>query len=255
MSHPNPLSNSADVCFSEPNPNVGIESLHGTNYPSSAPVLPRPSEDFYESSRDRWTDEHVHELITLRAEMDVEFEDQAGKQGVNNWQRLHRRLSVAVRGFTKSWESCKKKWQAEYKKYRTDKRHLNISGNSRHITCKYFDVIDDAWKNRANVKKVKHGDAHLSENPAPMESPADTINTTVSPLQGAALDTPPTSGVVSVSPTLITRQDRKDAKRSTPDRLCGLISDIAMHSASLAQTSESFLKSFDSHMANLIAKL
>ncbi|KAL3691434.1 hypothetical protein R1sor_005085 [Riccia sorocarpa] len=277
---------SSHVPFSEPNVNIGIDSLPEVDLFSSAPIPARttskrkapakriPSgkkvckkpdrveslesdeeEDGIESSKDRWSDEHVHELIAIRAEMDTDFEQQAGKQGVNNWQRLHRRLSVAVRGFTKSWQSCKKKWQAEYKKYRTDKRFLNVSGNSRHITCKYFDVIDEAFKNRANVKKVIHGDAHLSDNPAPVESPIDVMPGTATHGLETGSVTPPSSGVVTVSPTLITRQDRKDAKRSTADRLCGLIGDIAKHSATIAQTSENFLKSFDTHMSNLIAKL
>ncbi|KAL3685355.1 hypothetical protein R1sor_003377 [Riccia sorocarpa] len=177
-------------------------------------------EDGIDTSKDRWIDEHVHELIVLRTEMEAEL--------------FSRRESK------------------EYKKYKADKRLLTISGNARHITCKYFDVIDDAYQNRANVKKIIHGDAHLSDNPAPLETQPGAITT---PVQESGSRPVQSGGVVNVSPPLITRADRKDAKKNTADRLCGLISEIVQHSTTLAQTSENFLKSFDTHMTNLILKL
>ncbi|KAL2608910.1 hypothetical protein R1flu_027483 [Riccia fluitans] len=130
------------------------------------------SDDEDGTSKERWIDSHVHSLISFRAEMDGEFEQQAGKQRMNTWLKLHRRMIVSCRGFNKTAEACKKKWQAEYKKYKIDKRHLQLSGNDRKITRKYYQIFYEAFQDRANVKKAIHSDASGSENPCPLEPDA-----------------------------------------------------------------------------------
>ena len=48
----------------------------------------------------------------------------------------------AIRGFDRSWKSCKKKYKTIYAEYKNDKRANKIYGSDRHQDCKWFDQLD-----------------------------------------------------------------------------------------------------------------
>lgn len=206
-------------------------------------------EDYDEDDVDktRWSNTQVVQLIHFRSEMDIEFAIAVGKQGnilslnhciftqpilyfilthcnltsngvgVNTWFKVHRHMLVACPRFQKSHSACKKKWDVEYKKYKEDKRFLQISSNNRHIQCKFFEEIDMAFANRANVKKLVHHDSEGGSNPCPVDGADDVAPTAGEGASSRASNKePPIAALCS---------ERKEAKRSTVDRLCDLLGD------------------------------
>jgi hypothetical protein len=61
-------------------------------------------------------------------------------------------MVAAIRGFDRSWESCKKKYKVVYTEYRNDKRANEISSSDRHQECKWFDRLDVWNSTRACIK-------------------------------------------------------------------------------------------------------
>jgi hypothetical protein len=201
-------------------------------------------EEEEEEDTSRWLDSHVLQLIKLRSELDMEFAAAAGKQGENTWFKLHRMMLIACPGFRKSHSACKKKWDAEYKKYKEDKRFLQISGNDRHIQSRFFEQIDMDWANRANVKKVVHSDASGTPNPIPLD-------------EGLAAE-PTGDGDEDKLTKAAHRHERKEVKRSTAEKLCNYLGEMVEVTKSMARTVEESGKVFDrldAHMEKLIEKL
>ena len=63
--------------------------------------------------------------------------------GVNVWLKLQIRLVAAIKGFNKSWLSCKKKYKSIIIDYRNDKRANEISGADKHQECRWFIEMDE----------------------------------------------------------------------------------------------------------------
>jgi hypothetical protein len=63
--------------------------------------------------------------------------------GVNAWLKLQIRLVAAIKGFNKSWLSCKNKYKSILANYRNDKMTNEVSGANRHQECKWFTEIDE----------------------------------------------------------------------------------------------------------------
>ena len=61
-------------------------------------------------------------------------------------------MVAAIRGFNRSWESCKKKYKIIWTEYKNDKRANEISGSDRHQDCKWFEQLDVWNSTRACVK-------------------------------------------------------------------------------------------------------
>lgn len=78
-------------------------------------------------------------------------------------------MVVSCRNFFKTWEACKKKYLAEFSKYKKDKLHNVVSANDRNITCKFYDKLDLHYGNSIHVKKAIHADVSGSDNPRPVE--------------------------------------------------------------------------------------
>ena len=55
------------------------------------------------------------------------------------WVKLQIRMVAGIRGFNRSWLSCKKKYKNILAEYRNDKRANEISGSDRKQECRWFD--------------------------------------------------------------------------------------------------------------------
>lgn len=84
----------------------------------------------------KWKDYEVETLIAIRGEMDEEFARTANKQGMNAWVKLQVRMVAGIRGFNRTWLSCKKKYKTILAEYRNDKRANEISGTDRKQECR-----------------------------------------------------------------------------------------------------------------------
>jgi hypothetical protein len=63
--------------------------------------------------------------------------------GVNALLKLQIWLVAAIKGFNKSWLSCKKKYKSILAHYRNDKNANKISGAAKHQECRWFTEIDE----------------------------------------------------------------------------------------------------------------
>jgi hypothetical protein len=186
----------------------------------------------------------VEQLIKLRSELEPEFAQSQGKQGCNTWFKLHRMIIIACTCFWKSHVACRKKWDAEYKKYKEDKRFLSTSDHDQHIQCRFFDAIDRDWANRANVNKVVHSDASGSNNPNPLAAGTAaefTGNGDPEKLQQSAH-----------------REERKEAKKSAAETLCSYLGEMVEITKTMAKSVEEsgqVFEKLESYMETLIRKL
>ncbi|MCO5549171.1 hypothetical protein L7F22_002638 [Adiantum nelumboides] len=71
------------------------------------------------------------------------------KQGVNLWAKISTQLAATYLNFDKDSESCRKKFQAVLSQYRVNKAHNDVSGNDRRHTCKWYDVVNEYYHDRA----------------------------------------------------------------------------------------------------------
>jgi hypothetical protein len=63
-------------------------------------------------------------------------------------------MVIGIRGFNRTWLSCKKKYKVILKEYRNDKRANEISGTDRKQDCRWFNEMD-IWNNTcASVKNA-----------------------------------------------------------------------------------------------------
>jgi hypothetical protein len=51
-------------------------------------------------------------------------------------------MVAGIKGFNRTWLSCKKKYKAILKEYRNDKKVNEILGTYRKQDCKWFDEMD-----------------------------------------------------------------------------------------------------------------
>ncbi|MCO5594164.1 hypothetical protein L7F22_048187 [Adiantum nelumboides] len=107
-------------------------------------------------TKGQWKDFWVDQLIHVRGGMSEEFNNPQ-KQGINLWAKIASRLaSSTYHDFNKDSEACRKKWAAVLAQYWLDKAHNATSGNDRKHTCKWYDVMDEYYHDRAQVNCVSH---------------------------------------------------------------------------------------------------
>lgn len=120
-------------------------------------------DDDNDNKKSKWQDFWVDQLIHVRGGMSEEFNN-PGKQGVNLWAKVATKLAGIYPDFDKDSESCRKKWQAVLAKYRVDKAHNSVSGNDRRHTCKWFDVVDEYYHDRATVTPLSHASSSTMDD-------------------------------------------------------------------------------------------
>ncbi|MCO5592735.1 hypothetical protein L7F22_046738 [Adiantum nelumboides] len=124
--------------------------------------------------KSKWLDFWVDQLIHVRGAMNDEYNN-SGKQGINLWAKVATKLAGIYLEFDKDSESCRKKWQAVLAKYRVDKAHNSISGNDRKHTCKWFDVVDEYYHDRATVTPLSHASSSTMDNAAFLVGDEDVV--------------------------------------------------------------------------------
>jgi len=60
-------------------------------------------------------------------------------------------MVAVIKGFNRTWLSCKKKYKTILSEYKTDKRANEISGSDRKQECKWFTEMDQWHSSRASV--------------------------------------------------------------------------------------------------------
>jgi hypothetical protein len=176
---------------------------------------------------DLWTDAEIQQLISFRSEMDEEFKHNAKKQGVRMWDKLQQKMIVACDGFTKTEESCRKKWKQLFKIYCTDKRANGKSGNHRKQTCKYYDEIDLGWDSCTNVRKLSHSDARGGDYPWPIGSGEEDMEQDSWPPEGSTpeVDAPPATVITTPS---------SGPKKSQAELIASLMGEMVTQTKSIA---------------------
>ncbi|KAI5075864.1 hypothetical protein GOP47_0009940 [Adiantum capillus-veneris] len=128
--------------------------------------------DIIQKSKDQWKDIWVDQLIHVREGMHEEFNNPQ-KQGINLWAKVVARLASTYHDFDKDSEACRKKWGFVLGQYRLDKAHNATSGNDRKYTCKWYDVVDEYYHDRASVKCVSRASSTTHENTKMSEVPGE----------------------------------------------------------------------------------
>jgi hypothetical protein len=157
--------------------------------------------------------------------------------GVNSWLKLQIRLVAAIKGFNRSWLSCKKKYKAILSEYKTDKRANEISGTDRKQECRWFNEMDEWHGSRASVRNQIPASA--------TESWEDVIPSTPA--------TPSTAATPSTVPTPSTQEKKKKIQ----EKIEILLEQVVGNSAALLtsfQESTNLLKNMDKNFAALIDK-
>jgi hypothetical protein len=143
-------------------------------------------------------------------------------------------MVAAIRGFDRSWESCKKKYKTIYAEYKNDKRANEISGSDRHEDCKWFDQLDVWNSTRACVKNQIPASATEGEDENDEDkTPSDLQDREVTP-----------------------KQEKK--KKKFQENLEIILEKVVSNSSSFLTTfqeSTALLKNMDRHMAAILEKL
>lgn len=152
--------------------------------------------------------------------------------GINTWMKLQTRMVAAIRGFDRSWESCKKKYKVIYTEYKNDKRANEISGSDRHQECKFFEHFDMWNSTRACVKNQIPASATEGgdQNGKDKESELEDRETT----------------------------PKQKKKEKFQDKLEVILEKVVSNSSSFLATfqeSTALLKNMDRHMAAILEKL
>lgn len=111
------------------------------------------------------------------------------------------KLSTTFHDFDKDSEACRKKWVHVLGQYRIDKAHNSVSGNDRKYTCKWFDVVDEYYHNRAQVKSVSHASS-VSCNATTLETQIDEENEDGEPQSSTAKAQPTPSSTRQEPPKI-----------------------------------------------------
>ena len=105
--------------------------------------------------------------------------------GTNSWIKLQIRMVAAIKGFNRTWLSCKKKYKTILSEYRTYKKENEISGSDRKQECKWFTEMDQWHRSRANVHNDIFASATKSwtENVIPSTPTLSQTTTSAPPTQ------------------------------------------------------------------------
>jgi hypothetical protein len=151
------------------------------------------------------------------------------------WVKLQLRMVAGIRGFNRSWLSCKKKYKTILAEYRNDKRANEISGSDRKQECRWFDEMDTWNSKRASVH---------NQIPASAQEGDETCAT------------PPTTPEIS-QPSPSTAPSTQEKKKKTQEKIEGLLQQVVGNSTILISTfqqSTELLKNMDRNFAALLEK-
>lgn len=154
--------------------------------------------------------------------------------GVNAWIKLQIRLVAAIKGFNRTWLSCKKKYKSILKEYRNDKRANEVSGADRKQECKWFNEMDEWHGSRASVRNQIPASATESFE-------EDVIPSTPTSCQTTTAATPST----------------QDRRKKTQEKIEILLEQVVGNSGALLtsfQESTTILKNMDRNFAALLDK-
>jgi hypothetical protein len=147
--------------------------------------------------------------------------------------KVQGRTVAAIRGFDRSWESCKKKYKVVYTEYKNDKRAYEISGSDRHQECKWFDQLDVWNSTHACVKNQIPTSATKGEDERHEDKGLPKLQ----------------------EPEVIPKQEKK---KKFQDKLKGILEKVVSNSSNFLTTfqeSTALLKNMDRHMETILEKL
>lgn len=75
------------------------------------------------------------------------------------------KMVISCRNFTKTTEACKKKYLAEFTKYKKDKLHNVVIGDDQKITCKFHDELNLHSKVQVFVHPIHQQCLHPTQHP------------------------------------------------------------------------------------------
>ncbi|XP_051126971.1 trihelix transcription factor GTL1-like [Andrographis paniculata] len=104
------------------------------------------------ASSSRWPKAEVEALITLKTDLDLEFQDTGPKGSL--WEEVSSRMKKI--GYERSSKRCKEKWEninKYYKRVKDSNRKRPRPEDSK--TCPYFNMLESLYAKRA--KKSGHG--------------------------------------------------------------------------------------------------
>jgi hypothetical protein len=159
--------------------------------------------------------------------------------GVNQWFKLQIRLVAAIKGFNRSWLSCKKKYKSILADYRNDKRANEVSGADRHQEYKWFTEMDE-W----------HGNTASVNNQIPASA-------TESNFEDIIPSTPPSQTTTATTPNSTTTSIQDNKKKKTQEKIELLLEQVVGNSVALLssfQESTNILKNMDRNFAALLEK-
>jgi hypothetical protein len=142
-------------------------------------------------------------------------------------------MVATIRGFDRSWKSCKKKYKIMYTEYKIDKRANEISGTDRHQECKWFDKVHVWNSTHACVKNHISTSAMEGED----ESHEDKGSLELQELE----DIP-----------------KQEKEKKFQDKLERILEKVVSNSSSIltiVQENTDLLKNMDIHMETILEKL
>lgn len=148
--------------------------------------------------------------------------------GINSWLKVQARMVAAIRGFNRSWESCKKKYKIIWTEYKNDKRANEISGSDRHQDCKWFEQLDVWNSTRACVKNQIPASATEGESENEDKEASNLQDQEVTP---------------------------KQTKRRKIEDILEQVVSNSFNFLATFQESTALLKNMDRHMAAILEKL
>lgn len=137
-------------------------------------------------------------------------------------------MVAAIRGFNRSWESCKKKYKIIWTEYKNDKRANEISGSDRHQDCKWFEQLDVWNSTRACVKNQIPASATEGESENEDKEASNLQDQEVTP---------------------------KQTKRRKIEDILEQVVSNSFNFLATFQESTALLKNMDRHMAAILEKL
>lgn len=142
--------------------------------------------------------------------------------------KVQARMVAAIRGFNRSWESCKKKYKIIWTEYKNDKRANEISGSDRHQDCKWFEQLDVWNSTRACVKNQIPASATEGESENEDKEASNLQDQEVTP---------------------------KQTKRRKIEDILEQVVSNSFNFLATFQESTALLKNMDRHMAAILEKL
>ena len=127
------------------------------------------------------------------------------------WVKLQLQMVTGIRGFNRSWLSCKKKYKNILTEYRNDKHANEISGSDHKQECRWFDEMD-TWNNKCT--------SMYNQIPASAQE------------RNEICSTPPTTPEF-FQPNPSTTPSTQEKKKKTQEKIEGLLQQVVGNSTIL----------------------